>query len=129
MQEKDGFANINEKQFIRGPLRAFGRNVLLFRVTNRDTVEDHRGEKTFTYPYEGEQIFAVLHERSIVKERSKAGYVEHAPAYIECRVTEDIKEDDKIQDPISGKAWKVFNPINRNNMFIYSDLYRAEEQA
>lgn len=113
---------IGSSDFIDFALQDFGTSLTLNRYTG--TV-DFRGTEHGTFGA-GVSIDAVFHMREKTRVRTPEGVVELAPAYLMSKVSDDVRRGDKIT-LATGSSWKVWAPINRREIFVYSDLYAWED--
>jgi len=121
---EDGFKNVTDDTFERGPLATFGKTLTLYTST---IVKDPiTGDKTITYDA-GAGITGILHKRASTRFRDKEGFIDLAPAYLMVMPTSTVKVDDKVKDPDTGEVWKVHTALNRRSIYIYCDLYYFED--
>lgn len=113
---------IGTRDFIDNELSDFGTSVT-HEVGTSTT--DFRGTVTEGTSSAG-LINAVFHIRNKTRVRTKDGMIELAPAYLMSLISSDVRKGDKIILQ-SGTVWKVWNAINRDGVFVFSDLYLFEE--
>ena len=116
-----GIGQITKEHFENVPLRTMGRDVILERA---EMIEDARGDKTISYGNK-EPVRVVFLVRTHDYSLEEAGKIKKAPAYMLSKISDGIKKEDKIT--IDFKTWKVRTAINRNGVFIYSDIYLWED--
>jgi len=108
---------INEDDFLQNEYEDFGSDITHVSATE---TEDFRGNKTVIFSGTS-TIHAVFHKREITYQRTDSGIRKLAPAYLMHKTDSGIKRGDKII--ANGEEWKVFNVINRDGIFLFSDLY------
>ncbi len=114
---------IGSSDFINNELSDFGTSVThevgTSTVDFRGTVT--RGTSTVS------TIDVVFHIREKTRVRTPEGMVEMAPAYMMSKLSDSIKKDDKIILQ-SGTVWKAWEAINRDDVFVFSDMYLWEDE-
>lgn len=102
-------AGVSEADFVSGPLKDFGKEVKLNRVTK--TVSNISGERTLTYG-DDEYIEVVQLRRNVLHDYSQEGMVEKGDAYIMSKVSDELKRGDKITT--AGEIYRIESVIHRN---------------
>ena len=65
-----------------------------------------------------------FHKRTILYERTPEGERQLAPAYLMHDIDSGIKKNDKIiVGTGTGSEWRVFNVLNRDEVFNFSELF------
>ena len=116
MINQDGFSNITKEQ-IENMVDHVSQVVQLEKVTY---TEDFRGDltKVFAEPINITVYFVVRRDEHT---RDKEAYVKRSPAYMMSKAEDDVGEGDRIT--ANNVQYKVFDAINRFNLFVSSDLY------
>lgn len=116
-------AGIAAADFTDNAFSDFGQTVTHVPVT---LTENFKGNTVAVFSGTA-SVTAVFHVRKNEFVRDKDGVRQLAPAYLMYRISESIKRGDKIiVGTGTGSVWKVDNPINRRDVYMYTDLYLWE---
>lgn len=118
---------ISANDFIRGPLKDFGRPLSYYAPTV--TVKNSSGKRTITYAA-ASTITIVFHVRKLRHTQDEEGNANLGDAYVMARPADNIAQWGKIQDA-DGKIYQIAEvqrrPNSTNPMFDFAECYLLDD--